>query len=245
MEARMQPCHVCGGMAIDAAGYCVQCRTYRGQVAPPGYPPGYPAHPPAPAPPGGGRSPFLIPLIALCVTLAIVAVGIVVVVVVKSNRRAEAQPGSGPTARPQRSAAIDPCLVGNWTIIRASQQFPIDGVGNVQLTLKTGTQTLAIQADGSVEDNYGGDSRYEGSGGGHTYTLDVSGKAHYTIRTVNSTITFLNTSADGSIAASIDGISVTSVPLSVTSDPAHYTCSGNTATEHTDNYDATLTRSAS
>jgi hypothetical protein len=26
----MQPCEVCGGMGVDAAGYCTQCRTYRG-----------------------------------------------------------------------------------------------------------------------------------------------------------------------------------------------------------------------
>jgi hypothetical protein len=27
----MQPCGVCGGTAVDPAGYCTQCRTYRGQ----------------------------------------------------------------------------------------------------------------------------------------------------------------------------------------------------------------------
>lgn len=286
----MQPCHVCGGMMIDAAGYCTQCRTYRGQVPPQGYSlypdqqsappypaqpgvppypgqpsgPPYPAtpvtmpyqpgsyppapqpasYPPAPPRPGGGRSPFLIPLIALCVALVIVAVGIVVVVVVKSNSNPQAQTSSGPTAAPGQSTAIDPCLVGTWTVSKASQQFPISGVGNVQITLKSGTQTVAIGADGTVEDDYGTDSRYEGSGGGHTYTLDVAGKAHYTVRTANSTITFIAPSANGTIAASVDGVSVTSIPLSVTSDPVHYTCSGGTATEHTDTYDATLTRQA-
>ena len=26
----MQPCPTCGGMGIDANGYCTQCQTYRG-----------------------------------------------------------------------------------------------------------------------------------------------------------------------------------------------------------------------
>ena len=31
----MQPCQVCGGMAINPNGYCTQCGTFRGQVAQP------------------------------------------------------------------------------------------------------------------------------------------------------------------------------------------------------------------
>src|SRR5262245_28604916 len=46
----MQPCAVCGGQGIDAAGYCVHCGTFRGTdpvvSAPPGYPgPTSPAQP--------------------------------------------------------------------------------------------------------------------------------------------------------------------------------------------------------
>jgi hypothetical protein len=64
----MQPCQVCGGMAIDPNGYCTQCGTFRGQVTQPvsggapyppqqgGYP--YPGQPPAsPAPYPGPASP--------------------------------------------------------------------------------------------------------------------------------------------------------------------------------------------
>jgi hypothetical protein len=52
----MQPCGVCGGVGIDAAGYCTQCRTYRGvphQAPPESYdvlPPGMPS----PASPAAG-----------------------------------------------------------------------------------------------------------------------------------------------------------------------------------------------
>jgi hypothetical protein len=58
----MQPCEVCGGMGIDANGYCTQCRTYRGipgQAAGPGSPAPYGAgYPQSPAyPPTGGYPP--------------------------------------------------------------------------------------------------------------------------------------------------------------------------------------------
>lgn len=46
----MQPCAVCGGVVVDATGYCVQCGTFRGVPAPP--PPGPPLGPPLPAAPG-------------------------------------------------------------------------------------------------------------------------------------------------------------------------------------------------
>lgn len=53
----MQPCAVCGGVHVDAAGYCTQCRTFRGvpQQPPPGYPQpppqGYPGYPQPGSPP--------------------------------------------------------------------------------------------------------------------------------------------------------------------------------------------------
>jgi hypothetical protein len=206
-------------------------------------PPFAPYQPPPPPPPRG-RSPYLLPLVALSAAVVVVVVAIVVVVAVKSNSNTNLQGGQtgGPSASPAASALIDSCLVGTWTITKATQQFPVTGVGNVPLSLKSGAPTLTIGPDGKVQENYHGQSKYEGSAGGHTYTLDVSGTATYTIRTANGTVTFSATSADGTIAGSLDGISVTSVPLSINTDPVKYTCSGSTATEHTDNFDATLTK---
>ena len=50
----MQPCQVCGGVLVDANGYCTQCGTFRGQPAQPvsgaPYPPaGYPQYGQSPA----------------------------------------------------------------------------------------------------------------------------------------------------------------------------------------------------
>ncbi|MDQ7907048.1 hypothetical protein RB614_21280 [Phytohabitans sp. ZYX-F-186] len=54
----MQPCAVCGGVQVDAAGYCTRCGTFRGvphQPPPPSYPqappPAYPGYPQPGSPP--------------------------------------------------------------------------------------------------------------------------------------------------------------------------------------------------
>jgi hypothetical protein len=56
----MQPCAVCGGVQVNAAGYCTQCGTFRGlpqqpPPPPPSYPqappPGYPGYPQPGSPP--------------------------------------------------------------------------------------------------------------------------------------------------------------------------------------------------
>ncbi|MGN9908025.1 hypothetical protein ACTMTJ_10800 [Phytohabitans sp. LJ34] len=56
----MQPCAVCGGVQVNAAGYCTQCGTFRGipqqpPPPPPAYPqappPGYPGYPQPGSPP--------------------------------------------------------------------------------------------------------------------------------------------------------------------------------------------------
>jgi len=58
----MQPCPTCGGMGIDANGYCTQCRTYRGipQTPPPssGAPYSGPPYGGSPAPYGGSPAPY-------------------------------------------------------------------------------------------------------------------------------------------------------------------------------------------
>jgi hypothetical protein len=51
----MQPCPNCGGMGIDANGYCTQCRTYRGFPQAPQQPP---AGPPYSGAPYGAQQPY-------------------------------------------------------------------------------------------------------------------------------------------------------------------------------------------
>jgi hypothetical protein len=56
----MQPCPTCGGMGIDANGYCTQCRNYRGlpQAAPPSSGVPYSGAPYSGAPYGGSPAPY-------------------------------------------------------------------------------------------------------------------------------------------------------------------------------------------
>ncbi len=119
----MQPCQLCGGMVVDANGYCTQCGSYRGPIAaPPGsgpyptpvsgtpYPPvsgtPYPPVSGTPYPPAGqpqyayppaaarGRNPNLALLITGgALVVLLVAAIIVVVVIRKSGGTATANPG--------------------------------------------------------------------------------------------------------------------------------------------------------
>ncbi len=94
LEAVMQPCQVCGGMAVDAAGYCTQCGTFRGAPQPggypgqPGYPGGQPGYPPQPAGYGGQPGGYADPTYGAPYPGAPVS----------------AQPASGPTYQYQQPA---------------------------------------------------------------------------------------------------------------------------------------------
>src|SRR5437764_14957156 len=109
----MQPCQVCGGVAVDPNGYCTQCRTFRGQVTQPvsgaPYPPqGYQqptsaAPHPFSGPPisGGGysappapptRNRYLGPLIASG-AVRVLLIGATVVLVIRGCGRPAVAPG--------------------------------------------------------------------------------------------------------------------------------------------------------
>ncbi|MBO0868825.1 MAG: hypothetical protein J2P15_09695 [Micromonosporaceae bacterium] len=251
----MQPCQVCGEVLVDAAGYCVRCRNYRGQDAVPtaGYPTvpataapvtssGYVAPSIAP-PPVRQRTPFLIPLIASCAAVLVVAVGIIIVLVSKSGRPSNVAGSGGSTAPdPLRSPLIDPCLVGVWSTTSASQQFMVPSVGTIVLQLKApDSQTVTIRPDGSATENFN-HTQLEGALGGHTYTVEVNGTGAYTLRTANNTLTFLDPTSNGTITIAVDGTALTSAPLSLTNAPVNYTCEGNKVTEHNDGFDTRLTR---
>jgi hypothetical protein len=332
----VQPCQVCGEMRVDAAGYCVRCRNYRGPVAAgdamaaagyppatpnpgyptspppgPGYPtspppgPGYPTspppgpgYPPVPgyptsstqgpgyptsSPPGGypsapagagypgapvtappltptgylgppatpsparQRSPFLIPLIAACAAVLVVVIGIVIVVLSKTGQPSNVAGGAAstpphPPSSPPQSPLIDPCLIGVWSTTSNSQQFTIKGVGTMTLLLKTPySETVTVNPDGTATQGYN-HTKMEGALGGHRYGIDVIGVAHTTLRTANNTISFQTPTVTGTLSITVDKTPLTTVPLTISSDPVTYVCEGNTLTEHADGFDSTLTR---
>jgi hypothetical protein len=289
----MQPCQVCGGMAIDPNGYCTQCGTFRGQVAQPvsggppyqqqpqsayQYPPQQPAsgapYPgqasgapyagqvsgtpyPFSGPPisGGGYQPaapppptrrsFTGPLIASSAILVVLIAGIIVVAIVRNSGGNQAGGGGTPTPGPSPtpSAAIDTCLVGTWQASSDRETIDIPDIGPITVV---GSGLIShVHPDGSVTDNYAQAKPYTAQYNGHTLSIEIKGTVTSTITTANNTISFHNIQADGTETWNVDNQAVGSpIALDVDNDPVQYTCSTNTATEHTSHYDLTLTRTS-
>jgi len=279
----MQPCHVCGGMAVDQNGYCTQCGTYRGQVTQPvsgaPYPPqagyeyqvpaaGYQQAPasgapwpsqtsaapypfsgppvsaaPGSAPPANKRPLFGV-LIASCAVLVVLVGAVVVLAIVRSGGKhpdpvATGTPGGTTSTAP--GAAIDPCLVGTWKATSEHQKQEFPDVGTVDLTGQG--EVSHVHPDGAVEDDYTQASPYSGSYNGHSITMTVTGTVKSRITTSAGTLSFHDVDANGTVTLKVDGTTAGSpYPLSMSNDPVQYSCTGKTATEHTEHYDVTLTK---
>jgi hypothetical protein len=90
--------------------------------------------------------------------------------------------------------------------------------------------------------DYASASPYTGTANGHRLEIAITGTVRGTIRTSDGTITFKDMSASGTVTATVDGSAATTIPLTADSDPVSYTCSGDTATEHSVQYTVNLTR---
>jgi hypothetical protein len=317
----MDPCQFCGQLAaVDGAGFCTNCRNYRGVPAQPpagyqtgypasgapypssapsyggqvssppygpvsggpvsgapatGYPTGYPqaqptSYPPAPATgyqapgypqsgvpvsapaglpsgPDKQRNPYLVPIIAVCSVLALLAISIVVVVVLRSGG-GKNNPTPPPVA--DSSAAnsdLDQCLVGKWLVTDYTTSISVGSAGDVFFIAEDLNETLDIKADGSVTDNYGTTSQPTiliGSSDSHNYKISVSGTITYKMQSAHGTLTFSNAVANGKIAVEVDGVSAGTEDLSASNDPTPYTCSGNTFRQTTKDFDATAKKTS-
>jgi hypothetical protein len=276
----MQPCQVCGGMAVDQNGYCTQCGTFRGQPTQPvsgaPYPPqpgGYQPYQAGPAPASGspwpgqtsaapypysgppvsgtpgypppqqGRRPVMLILIG-AIAVVVLLIGAIVVVALARSGKGGGTPvadNSKAGTSPSAAAAIDPCLVGTWQATSEHQQQDYPGVGPVTL-IGQGVVTR-VHADGTANDDYSKASPYTGSYNGHSITMTVTGTVQARITTANGTLTFHDPQANGTVSYKVDGQPVGSpIPLEVTGDPVQYSCQGKTATEHTTQYDVTMTK---
>src|SRR6266700_3823249 len=231
----MQPCQVCGGMAVDQNGYCTQCGTFRGQVTQPvsGAPQsGYPyASGPAPAsgapwpsqtsaapypfsgPPVSGTPGYPPPTQRRPVTLILVAACALVVVLIGAivvvALARSGKKGDGTPAPNSTSAAAGPSAAIDPCLVR----------------------TWQASSEHQQQD-------YPGVG---SVTLTAQGEVSHVH--ANGTLTFHDIKADGTVSYKVDGAAVGSaVPLDVSNDPVQYTCLTKTATEHTDHYDVTLTK---
>lgn len=255
----MQPCPVCGGMAVDPNGYCTQCRTFRGQPTQPVSGTPYPttaaypySGPPMsgagysapPAPPTRNR--YMLPLIASLAVLVLLVGAIVVLAIVRSNKNTA---GPGPSTSVSAStstapsAAIDACLVGTWQASSERQQQDYPSIGPITMIGKG--QVSHIYADGQVDDDYSQATPYTGSYQGHVISMVVTGTVHSRITTSGGTLSFHDAQPNGAVVFKLDGTQVGSaIPLSIDPDPVQYTCLNNTFTEHTSQYDVTMTKTS-
>jgi hypothetical protein len=265
----MQPCPVCGEMAIDANGYCVRCGTFRGQPQPV-YPQQQPYAAPQPAPPtsaapypfsgppisGGGysappapppaRNKYVLPLVASVAVLVLLIGAIVVVAIVRSGGKpnppgANGSPSASVSAEP--SSAIDACLVGTWTVSSNRQQVDIPSVGPVTFLGKG--EVVHIHPDGEVDTDYSQSTPYTASYSGHVISATLAGTDRSTITTANGTITIVKDEPNGTVSFKLDGAPLGSAgAMDPDTDPAQYSCLNNTANLHTSRFDETLTKTS-
>lgn len=206
--------------------------------------PGYPRTYPPPADPNSRAKPFVVPLVALSVTLVVLVVAIVIVVIVRSD-----EPGTsvaGPTSPPPGPTAtgnpgVDPCVVGSWRVTSHREDVAIEDIGKVTFTGGAGT-LVELNADGAGRSTYSG-ATFKGTAGGQQVKLVLDGTVEFDFMARDGTVSFKSMQAAGTAKGFINGEEVVSEPLSGSDDPAKYTCSGDTMTQSTDSYNTEYERS--
>lgn len=243
----MQPCTVCGGGAVNQAGYCQRCGTYRGV---PAAGPGYLGPPLAPASANRRRS-YLVPLAALGTTLAVLvaAIGVVLVVRYTANDpdRLTADPSTSPTSArslsPDQppSSPIDPCVIGRWQVESYEEDIALDEpFGRTRFTNDGLGAVVELREDGLGVTDYGDGTRFTGRVSGIDMTLTITGRVTYRYRAIDGTVSFSNVQADGTVTLTAPGLEPQSQPLTAEFDPANYQCSGDTLIQSTSSYTARM-----
>jgi hypothetical protein len=175
---------------------------------------------------------FVIPLITLSITLVILVVAIVIVVIVKGDE----------TGTPSASMTqIDQCVVGDWRVTDHREDVSMSGIGPVTFTGKGAKVHLG--ADGSGITDYGDRTRFEGTVGSQQVRLEVSGTLRYHFTAVNGTVSFTDMTSQATVQTYLDDVlSRTAAPFNGSTDPATYTCHGDTLVESKTAYRTELTR---
>jgi hypothetical protein len=176
-----------------------------------------------------------VPLIALSSILAILVAAIVVVAVVRASGR------SNPSTAGSTEAAslVDECVVGTWRMTHYQEDVPVQNVGNVRFT-GDGAE-VRLRADGTGVTDYKDGTTFNATVDGVTYTLVVTGTVSFGYRTSNGTFSFSDVTASGAETLTrTDTGQQVKQDLAGSSDPASYTCSGDSLTEFTNQYRAEM-----
>jgi hypothetical protein len=199
----------------------------------------------APTPPAS-KNKFLMPILALSGVLVILVVAIVVVAAMKSNgdddKKNTANPGGQTTtgaastakASAKPSSAIDECLVGTWTTKTYTEQVPMDGVGNVPISLSKNGSVIKFTPDGKATETYK-DSTFTGNptiqGQSVPITITVNATVTSNVVTTSGSIVYSNVAATGNINTKAPSVNVDETePFQADDNPAKYTCQGDNLT---------------
>jgi hypothetical protein len=212
------PCPRCGADRVDVAGYCINCRLYRGPAQLPAQYPAY-ATPPQPA----RRNPLLIPGIIFGV-VCVVLVGAVIVYaltsggdetaapsgadanpVVETSDTAAPTPADTPSATDDPSASASasagpsasaaPCIAGVWLEEKHDEQVTVRNTGTF---LFSGNGAYHRYSDtGRVVIDYGDGTHLRGSNGSTTFDYVFAGFISYQYKVANGVITYSSPRPDG------------------------------------------------
>jgi serine/threonine-protein kinase len=170
---------VAGGAVTGAAG-----ATGGGKVAPPGAPTPPVQRPPSSQPPSpkpGGGGPLLR-------SRRVQVVAAVVVLVLLAGAGAGALALRRPAPTPP-AAALDACVVGNWTSTQDYFLFHDSDI-NLDTHLIGGAGVrLSIAADGSSVTDMNASTTFTGDNGGHHYTVLERGRSAGSVATTGDTLT--------------------------------------------------------
>ena len=140
-----------------------------------------------------------------------------------------ARPASSPKAlaspSPSPSSTLDPCLFGTWKVVMEDIS---DTVNGYPVTLVGGIGAVTIyRPDGTTEDDYGIRTAWTTQLNGNTWTQVATGRDSARYQVQNGTLLWSDVSAHGTETLYENGSYNNGGPLSPNTQPARYTCSGN------------------
>jgi hypothetical protein len=217
----MQPCAVCGGAAVDAAGYCHQCGTIRGA-------------------PSSRAKAFVVPLIALSVTLVILVVAIVVVLLVRHDGGTTV---AGPTRSPTAASGVDECLVGRWRVTEHREDTTVPNYGRLTITGGEGAEIL-LRANGTGETDYGSATSFGATAAGQRIRIEVHGKITYSVEALGGSLTQRNVTSAAKVRLYVnDEPYGTERPFTTDEgQQSRYTCGGDSLTQSSILFETAMTR---
>ncbi|GAA0896706.1 hypothetical protein GCM10009557_70880 [Virgisporangium ochraceum] len=152
------------------------------------------------------------------------------------------RPATASSGTPSASASAaggDGCVIGTWV---ESQSTYTMTVGDVAVAMTTSGAIQRFRADGTGELDMSAGTLATGTAGGKKYERTTQGKITFRYTPQDAKIYYTDVVGSGSSTVKVDGVAGAPVPLSGSTDPDTYTCSGDTFVQSGTNYRIELKR---